>query len=412
MKHTLLASTALVALTGAAYAEITVSGSARIGLLTTEGAAATVAKTTYPTITAEMKSSGKAYGDVTITAMTTMVATDYTTQRDLIQAGINVIVRDRTLLPSTAATVSTKAKAEALDHAEANLQALSAAMAPTIVKTAAKTSDTTVGKNRMRVKFAGSGETDGGLGFGASFQVHESAGASAGTAGSQYISGAFGKITMGDLNGADEQMVGDVSGVGFSGAGSSHLTAYQSNNHNLAYSVSMSGVSFAYSTDLARGADSTKTGSNSALGLKWSGDMAGGAVSIGIGTSKVGDESQKSMSASVSMGGLTIKALSTTNDNGPTDATTEKAATATTVYSRGIAEKTQPDTDQTALSLQYTMGPMSVTAFTKSVATTGSVDKDYSGVGFAYDLGGASVKAGFVDADNTSVMDFGVTFSF
>jgi outer membrane protein OmpU len=380
--------------------------------VTTEGAAAVTGTTTYPTITAEMVASGKAYGGVTVTAMTTMVASDYTTQRDLIQAGINLIVKDRTLLPSTTASVSTKAKAEALDHAEANLQAISAAMAPTVVKTTAKASDTTVGKNRMRVKFAGSGETDGGLAYGASFKVHESAGASAGTAGSQYISGAFGKISMGDLNGADEQMVGDVAGVGFSGAGSHELTSYQSSSHNLAYSVSMSGISFAASTDLARGADSTKTGSNSAIGLKWSGDIGGGSVTVGVGSSSVGDETQKSMSASVSMGGLTIKAISSTNDNGPTDASTEAAATATTVYSRGVPETAQPDTDQTSLSLKYSMGPMSVSAFTKTVSTTGTTDKDYSGVGFAYDLGGASLKAGFVDADNISVMDFGVTFSF
>ena len=41
MKHTLLATTALVAMTGAAAAEITISGTARIGMVTTEGAAAT-----------------------------------------------------------------------------------------------------------------------------------------------------------------------------------------------------------------------------------------------------------------------------------------------------------------------------------------------------------------------------------
>ena len=406
MKHTLLATTALVALTGAASAGITVSGSARIGLVTTEGAAAVDAKTTYPTITKEMVDSGKAYGGVTVTAMTTMVATDYTAQRDIIQAGI------MTLQALTGTDADTAAEAEAIDHKIANLRAISAAMDPAIVKKAAKVSDTTVGANRMRVKFAGSGETDGGLAYGASFKVHESAAASSGTAGSQYLSGAFGKISMGDLNGADEQMVGDVAGVGFSGAGSHELTSYQSSSHNLAYSVSMSGISFAASTDLARGADATKTGSNSAIGLKWSGDIGGGSVSVGVGSSSVGDEKQKSMSASVSMGGLTIKAVSSTNDNGPTDATTEAAATATAAYVRGVDETAQPDTDQTALSLSYSMGPMSVSAFTKTVSTTGKVDKDYSGVGFAYDLGGASLKAGFVDADNISVMDFGVTFSF
>ena len=46
MKHTLLATTALVAVTGAAAAEITISGTARLGMVTTEGAAAVTAVTT------------------------------------------------------------------------------------------------------------------------------------------------------------------------------------------------------------------------------------------------------------------------------------------------------------------------------------------------------------------------------
>ena len=46
MKHTLLATTALVAMTGAAAAEITISGTARIGMVTTEGAAATTGAAT------------------------------------------------------------------------------------------------------------------------------------------------------------------------------------------------------------------------------------------------------------------------------------------------------------------------------------------------------------------------------
>jgi outer membrane protein OmpU len=86
----------------------------------------------------------------------------------------------------------------------ASLDAIIARMDATTSALVAATSDTTVGKNRMRVKFAASGETDGGLAFGANFKAHESVGGSAGTHGSQYISGAFGKISMGDLDGADE----------------------------------------------------------------------------------------------------------------------------------------------------------------------------------------------------------------
>jgi hypothetical protein len=177
----------------------------------------------------------------------------------------------------------------------------------------------------------------------------------------------------------------------------------------------MSGVTFAASTDLARGADSTKTGSNSALGLKWSGDMGGATVGIGVGQSKIGLATQDSMSASVSMGGLSLKVVSHTNDNGPA-VTASGTVSSTTSGTAHVAATTAAadnfDTDQTGLSLSYSMDNMTVTAYTRTVATTGAADKDYSGVGFAYDLGGASLKAGFVDADNVSVMDFGVTFSF
>jgi outer membrane protein OmpU len=297
----------------------------------------------------------------------------------------------------------------------ASLDAILARADATTSALVAATSDQTVGKNRMRVKFAASGETDGGLAFGASFKAHESTGGSAGTHGSQYISGAFGKISMGDLNGADEQTAGNLSGVGFAGAGSHESTSYQSSGHNLAYSVSMSGVTFAASTDLARGADSTKTGSNSALGLKWSGDMGGATVGIGVGQSKIGLATQDSMSASVSMGGLSLKIVSHTNDNGPAvvaSGTSSSTTSGTAHVAATTAAADNFDTDQTGLSLSYTMDNMTVTGYTRTVATTGAADKDYSGVGFAYNLGGASLKAGFVDADNISVMDFGVTFSF
>lgn len=74
MKKTLLTTTALVALAGAATAEITVSGTARLGLQTTEGAAAVAAGTTFGTVTAEMIASAttaNAAGAATITGFDT-----------------------------------------------------------------------------------------------------------------------------------------------------------------------------------------------------------------------------------------------------------------------------------------------------------------------------------------------------
>jgi len=428
MKNTLLTSTALVALSSAAFAEVTVSGSARIGLMTTEGSVSTAADAVMAISTADeafaaamdalaLYSSAGDAGTTAVAlnaavadnaAMTTAERAVYTNLRANIARvadGHHQIVASS---PSEAERLKAVTDLASLDAILARVDATTSALV-------AATSDTTVGANRMRVKFAASGETDGGLAFGASFKAHESGGASGGTAGSQYISGAFGKVSMGDLDGADEQTAGNLSGVGFAGAGSYELSSYQSSSHNLGYSVSMSGITFAASTDLARGADSTKNGSNSALGLKWSGDMGGATVSIGVGQSKVGLATQDSMSASVSMGGLSLKVVSHTNDNGPA-VTASGTSSSTTSGTAHVAATTAAadnfDTDQTGLSLSYSMDNMSVTAFTRTVATTGAADKDYSGVGFAYDLGGASLKAGFVDADNTSVMDFGVTFSF
>ena len=175
----------------------------------------------------------------------------------------------------------------------------------------------------------------------------------------------------------------------------------------------MAGVSFAATTDLVRGADATKTGSNSAYGVKWSGDMGGATVGLAVGTSKIGNVTEDSMSASVSMGGLSVTAVSHTNDNGPAGTDVAGSAGATGVAhvaaSTGAANA---DTDTTGLSISYAMDAMSVTAYTRTESTAGVADKDYSGVGFTYNLGGATLKAGFVDANDISIMDFGSNFSF
>jgi len=443
MKHTLLATTALVAMTGAAAAEITISGTARIGIRTTEGAAAiasAAAGTTYGTIDAGMTTTLNQFGKVATTAnqllvdqfnvttvaktfsAATATATDISELKTMIANGKNALAG---ISPVAAATTADRIVNEALANTVvertqmaadiATMEAILAALDVSASTAAvAKVADTTVGQNRVRISFAGSGETDGGLTYGFSARADHS---NTSNGGSQYISGAFGKISMGDLDGGDEQMVGNLSGVGSNGAGSHQEFGYQSAAHNIGYSVSMAGVSFAATTDLVRGADATATGSNSAMGVKWSGDMGGGTtVGIALGTSKIGTKTEDSMSASVSMGGLTIKAVSHSNDNGPkvaAAASTAQVFTGTQAnWIAAVAKADNLDTDTTGLSLSYAMDAMSVTAYTRTESTSGVADKDYSGVGFTYNMGGATLKAGFVDANDISIMDFGVNFSF
>jgi len=413
MKHTLLATTALVAMTGAAAAELTISATARVGLKTTEGLVGVGATTTYKPITANQVNSvlkAKAWmatgAAITATADATTAATaaEYVAALALITEAEAAIAT----LKATATNVDTAAEVTALNYELARLAEVKAAIAPTSAGLVTKTKDSTDSANRMRVSFTGSGETDSGIAFGASIRADNSVAGAAGTGGSQFISGVFGKISMGDLNGADESAAGGgVSGVGLTGLGDHNDLAYQSSAHNIGYEYTTSGVTFGYSQNTA-----VKTGSNSAMGVKWSGDMGGAALSVGLGQSKVGTASQNSMSVSMSTGGLTLKAISSSNDNGTVAAVTEAAATATTAYIAGVTAANNADTDQTGVSISYAMDAMSVTAFTKTVSTTGKKDMDYSGFGFAYDMGGVSLKAGVVDNNDQQLVDFGLSFSF
>ena len=418
MKNKLLASSAITALTAfgsAATAEITISGTARVGLLTTEGAAAITGDTVYSASAGdaafmEIVSSLSIYMSESSNSHVVITSADSTaTAPTAGNRAAMTALRANILARSQNGTTSNIRSTAVVDLA--SVDAILARIDATVTTAVAAKSDTTTAENRVRISFAGSGETDGGLTYGFSARADQS---NSSNGGSQYISGAFGKVSMGDLDGADEQMAGNLAGVGFTGAGSYQNFAYQSASHNLSYSISMAGVSFAASTDLVRGADSTKTGSNSAMGIKWSGDVGGATVGIGLGQSKVGTLSEDSISASVSMGGLTIKAVSHSNDNGASVASTAASLSSASgvAHTAAVADVANYDTDTTGLSISYAMDSLTVTAFTRTEETQGVADKDYSGVGFAYNMGGATLKAGFVDNNNISVMDFGLNFSF
>jgi outer membrane protein OmpU len=401
MKHTLLATTALVAMTGAAAAEITVSGTGRIGVRSTEGVAASPAATTYAKANTNMIAdyttanggahSALANGTAATAAMITEIDNDI-------------------LASQVAAAADTTTAAKAIQDANtATLKAVRAALVSTTAAVA-KTADTTTAVNRFRISFSGSGETDSGISYGISGRADQS---NTLTGGSQYVSGVFGKIKMGDLGGADKDAAGHIAGgVGLSGMGSNNEIAYQAADHNLGYEFSSNGLTFGYSQDTA-----IQDGSNSAVGLKWSGDMGGTDLTVGIGQSKMGTSTQSTMSVAVSMGGLTIKALSSSNDNGPATKASDEVRHASTAgaekaYALAVVSAATPDTDHTGVSISYSVDALSVTAYSKTVSTTGSADKDYTGLGFAYDMGGATLKAGMVEDNKVSSMDIGISFSF
>jgi hypothetical protein len=389
-------------------------------MMTTEGTAAKTTAATAAALTQVQTQSLKYFEDTYDTAANN---TAIGTTAALTAAQITATVSADLLSMVTAIETKIRHNADAVGSDTANsyaadlvtAQSLLASARGTAASTAAATADTTTGVNRVRVSFAMSGSTDdGGIDFGASMRADGAGNAATsggGAHGSAHISGAFGKIKAGDLGGADKDAAGHISGVGLSGLGTNEEITYQARFHNLGYEFSTNGLTFGYSQNTA-----VQTGSNSAMGLKWTGDLGGTAVTVGLGTSKVGTSTQNTVSAAVSMGGLTIKALSSTNDNGPAvDLVTARqlsGITAALQYRAAAAKDNTPDTDHTGVSISYAMDAMSVTAFSRTLATAGSADKDYSGFGFAYNMGGVTLKAGVVDADNTSLADFGVSFSF
>ena len=432
MKHTLLATTALVALTGAASAELSISMTARIGLQTTEGVAAS-SGLVYSTIAAQavtdidileaaydgVDDDVTAAGTVTDSEALTNTATLATvaaTAADV--AEVDSIIRniEAAILAANVGGLNMAATTTAntvLANDLASAQAIRAAMVTQATPDVALSADDTSAVNRVRVSFSGSGTTDGGIEYGASMRADHAAAAAtgAGTAGSQYISGAFGKISMGDLGGADKDATGHLAGVGLTGLGDHNEIQYQGALHNLGYQYSVGGLTFGYSQNTA-----VKTGSNSAMGISWSGDMGGVAVTAAAGQSKVGTATQTTFSTSISTGGLTVKAITSTNDNGTTAAVTELAAnrtaSATVAYRAEVAAANNADLDSAGLSVSYAMDSMTVTAFTMTESMTGEADADFSGVGMSYDMGGVALKVGVVDNNDQQLVDFGVSFSF
>ena len=238
--------------------------------------------------------------------------------------------------------------------------------------------------SRARVKFTMSGSTDGGLDFGASFRAQDAVAAKTGTAGSVFISGAFGKLSMGDVDDAANSAVGQVSGVGLTGLGDLNEVSY-----------------------IGGGNDPT------ALYEYSTGDLTiyASATNPTIPASVVA----YSVAAKYALGDYTVALGYEDNDAGSTQiiagaTATFGAATVKAIY--GQATGGAIDGNQYALSVDYKADALTVTAFYSNKDLT-TVTQEAYGLGASYDLGGgASIAGGVSDDGTTTTADFGVSFSF
>ena len=240
--------------------------------------------------------------------------------------------------------------------------------------------------SRARVKFTMSGSTDGGLDFGASFRAQDAVAAKTGTAGSVFISGAFGKLSMGDVDDAANSAVGQVSGVGLTGLGDLNEVSY-----------------------IGGGNDPT------ALYEYSTGDLTiyASATNPTIPASVVA----YSVAAKYALGDYTVALGYEDNDAGSTQiiagaTATFGAATVKAIY--GQATGGAIDGNQYALSVDYKADALTVTAFYSNKDLT-TVTQEAYGLGASYDLGGgASVVGGYSmnQTTNEGAYDVGVAMSF
>jgi len=232
--------------------------------------------------------------------------------------------------------------------------------------------------SRVRVNFDASGTTDGGLSFGASVRADQSGqGGTANGDSTVWISGAFGKLTFGDVaGGAADNLVGQISGVGFTGLGDTNEIRF------------LDGTATAARYDYTSGALSVSVGASQTTAAdgvdKASVAVAynAGAYNVAVGYETVTGDNLLSIKGGATFG----------------------AATVTVKYAKA------KDADAEAgISLDYAVSPaLTVTAF-----YTDHVSHQAKGVGASYDLGGgAKVVGGVVDNGADTLADIGVKMSF
>lgn len=294
---------------------------------------------------------------------------------------------------------------------------------------------------RARVQFNLSGQTDTGLEFGASFRADQASAAQTGgwrsndessnRRGTVWISGAFGKLAMGDVNSAAEEAFGDLTAIGFTGLndiadipyisgdgsdvldqGPGALYSYSTGAFEFHLGLSDGNQAVNYTgTDTIEGADTDATYS---LAAAYSADT----FKVGLGYLDNGDEdtnpyggSQWIVYGSTEFSGVGLKAYYSSFD--------DVAANAVVDNFSGLAGY---DLDKSyGLTADYTFGATTVTGFLRrdELVSIAAADKDYDsfGIGAVYDLGGgASLNGGVVDTDTLgggeTVADFGVKLKF
>lgn len=282
--------------------------------------------------------------------------------------------------------------------------------------------------SRARVLFTLTGESDAGLSFGGKFRVDQEnysneRSAAKGTRGEVWISGAYGRLSMGDVLSASEAAIGDLYEIGFTSGEFaldleeiSYLTGDGANRDQgptLLYEYSIDNISFfASATD---GVD-TEWGDTTVGGSGAGPDTGEVAYSLAakydagnwwaaLSYAKHDDISEIGLGAEATFDAFTVKGIYMHYDDRFVGVATEHDYTA-------------------GLAAAYQVDAWTIKGFWRrdSFDGVGAEDYDSFGIGADYDLGGGATLAGgivnsdYFDEDNggrgDTVADLGIKFKF
>lgn len=257
-----------------------------------------------------------------------------------------------------------------------------------------------------------SGETDGGLSFGADLTLTYSADAlESGKAGVDaatvvYIEGGFGKLSVGDVDNAIQTVTG-LGDIGWDGIGTDNIAEglRGSSAANMLYEGTFADFTGAVSYDM------------------------GGTEDWGVGVKYVFmDNYSVALGYSTSFSGKVGSAPTTTFATRQNEISAQLGATFGDIALAALYSVSKIDdagngldgetASELGLTAGYTMGATTITAaYSEANVTGGNWAESGFGVGVAYDLGGgASVKAGVgeltVNGTSSTVADFGISMSF
>ena len=261
------------------------------------------------------------------------------------------------------------------------------------------------------VKFSGSAETDGGLAFGASTRLDMDATSEenqnpAGDAGTVFISGAFGKLTMGDTDGgfdwamAEHSFITNLTDEISTHAGFDTHSGFDGKQDDqvLRYEYTMGDMSLAASYEQANNGDTSDLSDSMGLGVKYK--MAMGTTSVALG---LGYQTGTNGTATTSTDGSVVGGSVTASmENGLTLGLSYASYSFDSTDVSG-ADSTAEDFTTTGIAVSYTAGAMTVAANWGEKDFDTSADADGWGAGVNYDLGGGAVVQAGMYEDGYSV---------